>query len=256
MDLANFLTAEEVLKLSQQTVKLSDQGGPQIVFLTVPDLQGLPIEEYSIKVAEDWKLGTKEKDNGLLVIVAKNERLVRIEVGNGIEGEITDYFTSKFTRNIFPDYFKRGQFYQAFDDFVLEVANQFKIKIGSNSHIMRRSHYKSRRSRGGQGIILVILGVLVAGSILFKESPVKRGLFSGIGLGGLSFFMGLPIILILTALAVGLLLGLVGIGNLLAQIALNGGARNSHHYGGGGGFGGGFGGGGGGFSGGGSSGRW
>ena len=110
MDLGNFLNPQESENLSETIREIRAQNGPQIVILTVQDLQGYPIEEFSIRLAEKWQLGSKEKDDGLLIIISKAERAVRIEVGNGIEGEITDYYTSEYTKDIFPSYFRQGQF--------------------------------------------------------------------------------------------------------------------------------------------------
>ena len=100
MDLAGLMSEADKKDLSDLAYEIYAHNGPQITVLTVPDLQGYPIEEFSIRVAEKWQLGTKEKDNGLLVVISKQEREMRIEVGNGIEGEVTDYDTAKYTRGI------------------------------------------------------------------------------------------------------------------------------------------------------------
>lgn len=255
MDLAGFLNEAEKQNLSELAYEINANNGPQITILTVPDMQGNVIEEFSIRVADKWKLGTKEKDNGLLVIIAKQERMMRIEVGQGLEGDLTDYDTAKYTRNIFPEYFKRGEFHAGLRLFMEDVAGRFNIKLSNTQpQIVRRA---PRRTSGGIGdmFLPVIIGVLVFGSLLFRRRPMARGLFTGIGFSAFSGIMGLPLMMILGVFIFGWLLGLIGIGNFLGAMVMSGG-RGGRMGGGGFGGGGGWGGGGGGFSGGGSSGSW
>lgn len=255
MDMAEFLTKSERNDLSELAYEINTNNGPQITILTVNDMQDYPIEEFSIRVAEKWKLGTKEKDNGLLVIIAKAERQMRIEVGNGIEGEVTDYDTTKYTKEIFPQYFKRGQFHAGLRIFMEDMAAKFNIKLNpGGNRIVRRAPQRAA-NKSGNFIIIAILGILVFSSMIFNKRPMARGFFTGVGFTGVSLLMGVPLVMMIFIFVIGLILGLVGIGNFLTALALSGGGR-----GGGGGFGGGGGGGwsggGGGFSGGGSSGSW
>lgn len=255
MDLGGFLTTEEERALSRYAYEIYANNGPQITILTVPDLQGYEIEDFSIAVAEKWQLGTKEKDNGLLVILSKAERRVRIEVGNGIEGEITDYDTAKFTRDLFPRYFKEGQFYEAFRLFMDFVADRFNIKNPEQEQRIVKRAPKRSHVPNGEYIILGIIAILVLGSTLFRKKPFARGLFTGAGFTGVSFLIGATAGVMLSVFLFGLVLGLMGVGNFLTLLLAN--SRGGRGGFGGGGFGGGgWSGGGGGFSGGGSSGSW
>jgi uncharacterized protein len=258
MDLGDFLTDKEEQDLAQYAYEINTHNGPQITILTVPDLQGYEIEDFSIRVAEKWQLGTKEKDNGLLVILAKAERKVRIEVGNGIEGEVTDYDTMKFTRDIFPRYFKNGEFYAGFYSFMDWVAQTFQVKLEEGNKYVRRAP-KRTGIPGGNFILLIIMGILVIGSQIFRNNRLGRGIFTGIGFTGVSLFLGIPIVMMIAIFIFGLVLGLVGVGNFLTALLMSG-RGGGGGYGGGGfggsGGGGGWSGGGGGFSGGGSSGNW
>ena len=255
MDMAGFLTEAERKDLSELAYEINTNNGPQITIMTVNDMQDYPIEEFSIRVAEKWQLGTKEKDNGLLVIIAKAERQMRIEVGNGIEGEVTDFDTTKYTKELFPQYFKNGQFHAGLRIFMEDMAAKFNIKLNEGGNRIVRRAPQRAANKSGNFIIMAILGVLAFGSMLFNKRPMARGLFTGVGFTGVSLLMGIPIMMMIFVFVIGLVLGLVGIGNFLTALALSGGGR-----GGGGGFGGGGGGGwsggGGGFSGGGSSGSW
>ena len=253
MDLGNFINDSEEKDLAQLAYEIQTHQGPQIAILTVPDLQGYAIEDFSIRVAEKWQLGSKEKDNGLLIVLSRSERLVRIEVGNGIEGEITDYDTTRFTKEIFPQFFKRSEFHAGLRLFLEDVATRFNIKItGQSRRYLRRTQNNGRMNT----FIMLFIGILAFGSILFGKNTLLRGLFTGIGFAGVSAFLGLALVSLVLTFIVGLVLGLVGMGNLLTAIASG---HGGNRYGGGGGWssgGGGWSGGGGGFSGGGSSGRW
>jgi uncharacterized protein len=253
MDLGDFLSESEEQDLSAFAYEIYSHNGPQITILTVPDLQGFEIEDFSIRVAEKWQLGSKEKDNGLLVVLSKQERKVRIEVGNGIEGEITDYDTAQFTRTIFPDLFKQGKFHTGFRIFLEEVAKKFNIQTNAPPTKYVRRAPKRVSIPNGEFIIMAIIGILAFGAGIFRRRPLARGLFTGIGFSGVSLLIGVPLVMLLIIFIFGLVLGLIGVGNFLTALAMSGGGR-----GGRGGFGGGGGwsGGGGGFSGGGSSGSW
>jgi uncharacterized protein len=253
MDLAGFMGESEKKDLSDLAYEIYANNGPQITILTVPDLQDYPIEEFSIRVAEKWQLGTKEKDNGLLIVIAKAERQMRIEVGNGIEGEITDYDTAKYTKDVFPQYFRRGQYYPALRIFMQDVAERFDVKIGGTRHHYVRTA-PERKGGLNNTVVIAIIAVLIFGNMLFQKKPIARGVFTGMGFSAVSLAMGISLGLIIGIFGLGLILGLIGIGNFLTAIALSGGGR--HSGGGFGGGGGGWGGGGGGFSGGGSSGSW
>ena len=87
-----------------------DSTGNQIAVLTVPTLDGEGIEEYALRVFEAWKLGQKGKDNGVLVVVAPNDRRMRIEVGYGLEGTLTDSLAGSIIRNVMTPRFKAGDY--------------------------------------------------------------------------------------------------------------------------------------------------
>ena len=83
---------------------------PQIVVLTIPTLAGENLEEFSIKVAEAWKIGQKGLDNGAILLIAKQERKIRIEVGRGLEGKLTDLVSGRIIRGVISPKFKQGDF--------------------------------------------------------------------------------------------------------------------------------------------------
>jgi uncharacterized protein len=261
MDEAGFLNQAEREDLNQLAYEINTHAGPQITILTVNDLQENSIEEFSIRVAEKWKLGTKERGNGLLIIVSKAERKMRIEVGQGIEGEITDYESNKYIRDILTPAFRDGQFHAGLKLVMQDVAQKFNIQLSEGNRFVRRAT-PSRSLPGPLKMAFpFLIGVLILGQIILGKRPVARGIFTGAGMAGVGFFVGAAgIAMIGFMFLMGLLIGMIGLQNLL--FALAAGSGRGGGYGGGGGFGGGgggggsWGGGGGGFSGGGSSGNW
>ena len=109
-DYAGVLTPETIKSLSNTLKNHQENFGNQIVVLTVATLNGENIEDYANNVFNEWKIGQKGKDNGILVVVAPNERQVRIEVGYGLEGTIPDAIASQLIRNVMVPQFKAGNF--------------------------------------------------------------------------------------------------------------------------------------------------
>ncbi|NTU44673.1 MAG: hypothetical protein HGA99_03995 [Chlorobiaceae bacterium] len=138
----------------------------QIVILTVPSLEGDPIEDFSIRVAESWKIGHKGSDNGVLLIVSRDDHKVRIEVGYGLEGRLTDLLSGRIINDeIVPD-FKSGRFDAGFtkgvDAIIAAVHGEYQAKPqakGSNGKpsipllfiILLVIYFISQLSRGHRG---------------------------------------------------------------------------------------------------------
>ena len=89
-DYGNMISSSAEADLVAKLKSFEETDSTQLVVLTVPSLEGEPIEDYSISVAEAWKIGQKTKDNGILFLVSREDRKMRIEVGRGLEGKLTD----------------------------------------------------------------------------------------------------------------------------------------------------------------------
>jgi uncharacterized protein len=110
-DTAGLLSPEARQRLEEKLAALEKQtGGAQIAVLTIPSLEGEPLEDYSLRVAETWKLGQKGKDNGALMLVSKGDRKMRIEVGYGLEPQLTDLQTHVILDEIMRPRFQQGDF--------------------------------------------------------------------------------------------------------------------------------------------------
>ena len=109
-DAAGLLTSSTHAELESLLREHEDSTSNQVAVLIVPGLEGESLEEYSLKVAETWKLGRKGKDNGVLLLVARDERKVRIEVGRGLEGDLTDLTCGMIIRHEIVPRFRDGDY--------------------------------------------------------------------------------------------------------------------------------------------------
>lgn len=121
MDLAKIVDDETELELNSYIQKVYEQTGVQLAVLTLHSLGGVPIEEVSIQTVEKWQLGQKEKDNGVLLTVAYEDRELRIEVGYGLEGVLTDAESSRIIRNEITPFFKNGNYTKGIVNGVLKI---------------------------------------------------------------------------------------------------------------------------------------
>ena len=110
VDQTGTLSSGDVAQLTQTLADLERRKGSQIAVLIVPTTDGEAIEQFSLRVAEAWKIGRKKVDDGALLIVAKNDRRLRIEVGYGLEGALTDVTTKRIIDEIITPKFKSGNF--------------------------------------------------------------------------------------------------------------------------------------------------
>ena len=258
-DLTGTLTAEQAAALEQRLRAFESAKGSQIAVLLVPTTQPETIEQYSIRVAEAWKLGREGVSDGVLLLVAKNDRAVRIEVGYGLEGALPDVLANRITDQVIVPRFRNGDFYGGVTEGVDRI-----IAIVEGEPLPESLRRPQGRAPEGFGSALPIFLMLV-----FVASGILRRMFGAVG--GAVFTSGVAGVLvwILTS-ALGLAIGAAVIAFLFTVFSGGGGgrgwtsSRRGHHWGGGlgggwgggGGFGGGWGGGGGGFGGGGASGRW
>lgn len=228
-DYANVISPADEQSLNGILQELEQKTGAQYIVLTVETTGGTPIEEFSIKLAEKWKLGQKGKDNGLLFVIAVKDREYRFEVGYGLEGFITDQYCGRIGREVLAPYLKKGDYSRGVFQANAQIAQKIAAESGVTLSGMPKKLPPAPQGRTSSSVpccallaLLFILLMLGGGSGWWFFLPFMLGGFGsprGYGRSG----------------------------------SFGGGS-----FGGGfGGFGGGFGGGGGGgFGGGGASGRW
>jgi uncharacterized protein len=176
-DEAKLLSPDFIPRLEQLMQSTEDTTSNQIAVLIIPTLDDYPIEDYTLKVAEKWKLGQKGKDNGVLLFVASDDRKVRIEVGYGLEGILPDAVCNQIIRNEIAPHFRQNDY----DGGILAAvtAIQQAIKGEYQAEIQKSG---GRRGRGGSIVpFLVILGIIILISRLRGGGRNRGGWSSGSG---------------------------------------------------------------------------
>lgn len=110
VDAANILSPAQEISLDAKLTQLEKQSQRQLVVVTIADLKGYDIADYGFRLGDHWGIGDKERDDGALFIIAPNERKLRIEVGYGLEGILTDALSGRVIRNIIVPRFKQGDY--------------------------------------------------------------------------------------------------------------------------------------------------
>ncbi len=251
-DLTATLSAAEKQQLEASLAQFEAKKGAQIAVLIIPTTQPETIEQYSTRVAEAWRLGRKGVDDGALLLVAKEDRSLRIEVGYGLEGALNDATAKRIVAEIIVPYFKRNDFYGG----IAAGIKQMIAVIEGEPLPAPRERSTVSASYGGLESLLLIgfMLVVIGGGIL-------RALFGRLPAAAIIGFASAFLVwLIIASLLVAAVIGVIAFFFTLAGggRGYDGGGRHGGFGGGlgGGGFGGGWSGGGGGFGGGGASGRW
>lgn len=129
-DYAKVINASDERSLNGILQELEQKTGAQYIVLTVLTTDGLPIEQFALEQAEKWKLGWKGKDNGLLFVLAKDDRKWRFEVGYGLEGFVTDQYCGRVGRNVLVPYLKKGNYSEGIYKANLTVVQQIAGESG------------------------------------------------------------------------------------------------------------------------------
>jgi uncharacterized protein len=198
-DYANVVGQDYERSLNGILQELEQKTGAQVIVLTVHTTEGIPIEQYAIELTEKWQLGQKGKDNGLLFVVATQDRRYRFEVGYGLEGFLTDQYCGRLGRDVLVPYLKKGQFGQGIYETSLRIAQQIASENGVQLSGMPKLRQLPRQRIGTpccSGLfpfLLFFLIIATRGRILFWMLPFMilgggRGAFSSGGsFGGGSF---------------------------------------------------------------------
>jgi uncharacterized protein len=267
VDLTGTLTSGDIATLDQKLKDLETRKGSQVAVLIVPTTQPETIEQYAIRVADAWKVGRKKIDDGALVVVAKNDRHLRVEVGYGLEGSLTDVTTKRIIDEVITPRFKGGDFAGGIS---AGIDRMIKVIDGEPLPAPEPPHWQDTGALDASDLFnpVVLFGLFIVGA--FLRTLLGR-LVGAVATGGVA---GLVAWLIAGSLGAALLLG--GMAFVIAMFAGGfvpvgpagrygrygggwpGGGYSGGGWGGGGsgGSGGGFSGGGGGFGGGGASGSW
>lgn len=249
IDETGTLTDEQRVSLEQTLKDFETRKGSQISVLIVPTTQPETIEQYSMRVVEQWKLGRQKVDDGALLIVAKSDRTLRIEVGYGLEGVLTDATSNRIIYETIVPRFRQGDFYGG-------IAAGVDSIIGVVSGEPLPAPQRREEQDGLRGLLpaLFIMAVVAGGVLRAILGRLPGAVVTGGIIGVLAWFLSGAIMLAVVAGAVALVFTLVGggMGAIAGGRYINGrsgglSGRSNRDI---------FRGGGGGFGGGGASGRW
>jgi uncharacterized protein len=249
-DLTQTLSQAEQAQLEQKLAAFEAKKGSQIALLIVPTTQPEDIAQYAIRVVEKWKIGREKSDDGVLLLIAKDDRKLRIEVGYGLEGAIPDLYAKRIISEVISPKFKQGDFYGGIDsglDKIIGLVDGEALPAPGTPEF------------NGMGVMdilpILLFGGLITGLILrsifgtFFGSALNGGLMGGfvallgVALGGAAIFG-------VIAFFITMMLGGRGMNGYGGSVPMGGGGWS------GGGSSSSWGGGGGGFGGGGASGDW
>ncbi len=254
-DLTGTLTAGQQAALDEKLTAFQARKGTQVALLIIPTTQPEDIAQFGVRLAEAWKIGRKGVDDGAILIVAKEDRALRIEVQYGLEGVLTDATASRIINDTIAPLFKQGDFYGG-----VNAGLDQMLKVIDGEPLPPPDQSWKRDAPSLPWPMLIFGGVALTSFLRSLIGRVPAAGVIGLGGGALVYWLTSRVFEAVGAGAalfvLGLLFGFGGMGG--------GGGRVFRDMGRGGGFGGGFGGGGGGFGGGmggrggggGASGRW
>ena len=253
VDETQTLTLEQKRSLEAKLQTFEQRKGSQIAILITGTTFPEPIEAYSIRVADAWKIGRKQVNDGVLVIVAKSDRVMRLEVGYGLEGVLPDATAKRLIDEVFIPGFRNGNLYEGLNPGVDRL-----IKVIEGEPLPEARQPNSGRGDAGSFetyFVVFLVATLAFGGLLRRLlGRLPAALVVGGVIGFLAWLIIAPLLIAMLAGAVAFVMTLLGGGiGSLGRGGFGGGFGGGGFGGGGGG---GFSGGGGGFGGGGASGRW
>lgn len=252
-DLTGTLSAAQSNALEQKLSAFEAAKGSQIAVLIVPTTEPEAIEQFGIRVADAWKIGRDKIDDGVILIVAKNDRKLRLEVGYGLEGAVPDAIAKRVIAEIITPFFKQGDFAGGVDAGVTQL-----MRLIEGEPLPAPEPTSRISGAGNEGLFMFILvaGLFAGGILSALFGRVPGAMLGSVGSATVAaLLLGLGF-----ALIIGIIVFLFLIGGVSGGGGGGGWSNRGGYYGGGGSWGGGGGGswsgGGGGFGGGGASGSW
>lgn len=181
-DEAKVLSAPFISQLEQILKTHEDSTSNQIAVLIVPSLEDEVMEDYTLRVAEKWKLGQAKTDNGVLLFIAINDRKARIEVGEGLEGPLPDAIANQIIRNELAPYFRQDNY----EGGVLASVNAITKAIAGEYQV-ENVPVQKRRTRGGSLMSTLIILIIIIVLSSFRNRGGRGGGFYGGGWYGGGF---------------------------------------------------------------------
>jgi uncharacterized protein len=186
-DYAGVLNNSQKSQLDNLLMDAEQKTSSQVVLLTIPSLEGEVLEDYSIRVAENWKLGQKEFDNGVLVLVAMAERKIRIETGYGLESILTDAKSNYIIRKLMVPEFKQKDYFAGLDNGLKAVTGLIDKEFEITPEQLKKFQDEQARAKGTHvplGAIIFIIFIILS----FVKNAARggmRGAATGLFLGSM-----------------------------------------------------------------------
>src|SRR5262245_61758216 len=171
------LTAEKTQQLEERLRQFERETSHQIPVLTIPSLEGEPIENFGIRVAEEWQIGQKGAPNGVILIVAQKERKIRIEVGRGLEEILPDVIASQIIREVIAPRYREGDYSGGIEAGIDSIS-----KVTRGEVISKSSQTRARRNPPVAGMNvagMLIIAALFAGFVGISQRTILRVGFGG-----------------------------------------------------------------------------
>lgn len=162
-DFAGMISPENITSLEKKLVDFNDSTSTQITIVTVETIGDYEISDYTLRLGRKWGIGQKDKNNGILFLIAKNDRKIDIEIGYGLESFITDYDTKHIIEELITPAFKQSNYYEGIDDAVNRL-------IG----LMQGSYTSEKSEEQGMPIWLILL-IIVIFLIFIINLPKNKG---------------------------------------------------------------------------------
>jgi uncharacterized protein len=187
VDEAGILSQDAQDKLTALLAEHEQQTGNQVVVATVKSLQGYDIQEYGVDLGRAWGIGQKGKNNGVLIVVAPNERKVGIDTGYGMEGELTDAQSKLIIENTILPYFKKGDFDSGVLAGTVQVLQALGGKPSNAASLPQPPPSQHESGSGGIPIIFIVIVLWIVFGRFFWPLFFLGGIMGGRGFGGGSF---------------------------------------------------------------------
>jgi uncharacterized protein len=244
-DLTDTLTTEQQAALESRLREFDDRKGTQIAVLIVPTTKPEGIEQYALRVVEQWKLGRKKIDDGALLLIAKNDRTLRIEVGYGLEGVLNDATAGRIVSEVITPRFKEGDYFGGIDAGTDRI---IRLVQGEALPAPEPRGPESQTDLGRLAPVLLVIALVAGSALRAALGRLPGSLATGAAVGGVAWLLSGTLVAAASAALIAFFFTLFGTGMRAGSYGRGVGRGG---FGGGG-----FRGGGGGFGGGGASGRW
>ena len=232
-DYANMMSPGIRTQLETVLRDFEKSDSTQVVILTIDSLEGDTIDQFGIRVGEAWKIGQKGKDNGVIFLVAKNDRKTRIEVGRGLEGKLTDLTAGRIIQLVINPQFKKGDFDAGFSSGVKAIIDATRGEFKAEG----RGRGAGSKVKGRGGIMTALPFLIIGIIVIIFIGRMSRYAGGAVGLAGfplIGFFAGFSLLVIVIMGIIGAVLGLFI--PLLFGRSSGGGTHSDGGWGPGGGF--------------------